>query len=321
MGIKVASEAQYENSVRSLFPQGEYWDAQFADQQSDASLFIKAKADEIIKFRQRMSVLLDESKMETTNELIDDWERIYLDAVFPDLDINQRRLQLKSKNDSKLNRVELQKIAAIFGLDIKDVNFPYRPRFFGFAKFAQERLGSFSTFSVIKITVTETGFNTKYCEAIKIELEHHRFTKMYFGIKRLGYFPVNKMREIVYRKLRNGCFGYGRFAKNMLTPFPINEVRQTALSRLDTKRFTRLFFGQSRITFFAGYFAKTLVLDQNYFGTYITYILQMANFYKRLERALIDAYLTCASPYYEFEMAIRKELLANHIPIFYYKGE
>jgi uncharacterized protein YmfQ (DUF2313 family) len=216
--VGVASESQYRNAVRRLLPQGEYWNAQFADPQSDTSLFVRAKAAELIRLRQRMSALLDESKMETTTELIADWERVYLNAVFPNLDINQRRLQLKLKDDLKLNRSELQKIAAMFGLFIKDVNIPYSPRFLGFSKFAQERLGSFTAFSVVKITAAETGFDMKHWEVIKIELESHRFTRTHFGIERLGYFPIYKMREIIYRKLRRGCFGYGRFAQNTLTP-------------------------------------------------------------------------------------------------------
>lgn len=321
MGVAMASEVQYTDAVRCLFPQGEYWDAQFADPQSDTSLFAQAKVAEIMKLRQRMSVLLDESKMETTTELITDWERVYLDAIFPDIDINQRRLQLKSKDDLKLNRAELRKIAAMFGLNIKDVNIPYHPHFFGFAKFAQERFGSFTTFSVVKITATETGFNMKHWNAIKTELECYRFTKTHFGIERLGYFPIYKMREIVYRKLRCGCFGYGRFAQNTLTPFQVAEARQTAFSRLDARRITKLYFGQSRLAYFAEHFDASLVLDQNYFGAYIAYILQMAKFYKRFERALIDEYFTRTSPYSEFEMAIRKKMLANQIQIFYYEGE
>ncbi|GMO55140.1 MAG: hypothetical protein Pg6C_20910 [Treponemataceae bacterium] len=321
MGIAAASEAQYEDAVRRLFPQGAYWDAQFADAQSDAALFAKAKAAELKRFMERRSALLDESIQDTTRELIADWERVYLDAEFPHLDLARRRLQLKSKNDLRLNRAELQKTAAAFGLNVKDVRLPYRPRFFGFAKFALERLGSFTTFSVVKITATEDALELTHWQIIKAEMERRRFARVRFGLNRLAYFPIYKRREIIYRKLRRGCFGYGRFAQNTLTPFLVAAARQTAAARLDARRVTKLFFGQSRLVFFAGRFDPRLALGRDYFGAYTADILQTANFNKRFERSLLDGYFSRASPYHEFEQAIRNKLFANQIPIFYYEGE
>lgn len=320
MGLAVAARARYEDSVKKLFPQGEYWDEQFADPAGDVSLFVKAKMETLIHFRTRMSNLLEEGRPETTDELIADWERVLLDTLNAGKPLAERRLLLKSRENDSLNRPELRKIAAIFGLTITDVSFPYRPRFFGFAKFALERLGSFTTFSVLKITVSEDGLELKHWQTIKAELEQHRFARVHFGLERLGYFPVYKCREIVWRKIRRGCFGYGRFAHNTLAPFPLAEARQTALARLGAKRITKLFFGQSRVVFFAGRFDPGLALDQDYFGAYIADILLAANFNKRFERALLDEYFTRASPYYDFEQAIRNKLLANQIPIFYYEG-
>jgi hypothetical protein len=321
MGLAVATSAQYEDAVRRLFPLGEYWDAQFADGQSDAALFAKAKISELRRFRERMNAMLDESKQETTNELIAEWERVLLDGEFPNLDINQRRLQLKSKNNLRLNRTELQKAAAMFGMNIKDVRLPYRPRFFGFAKFGQERHGSFTAFSVVLITATEAGLEAKYWQEIKNELERRRFARTHFALDRLAYFPVYKQRETVYRALRQGCFGYGRFARNALAPFPAEAARQLAAERLDAKRITKVFFGQSRLALFSRRFAPSLVLDRDFFGAYIADILQKANFNKRFERALLDYRLARAKPYHEFEAAIGAKLLANQIAIFHYEGE
>jgi uncharacterized protein YmfQ (DUF2313 family) len=194
MGI-AAARAHYENSVKKLFPQGEYWDKQFADPESDVSLFAKSKANELIKYRERMSTLFDESNPENTTELIADWERVYLNGEFPNLNINQRRLQLKSRNDLSLNRAELQKIAEMFGLNIQDVTIPYRPRFFGFAKFAQERLGSFLTFSFLRIVATESGLEAKYWQIIKAELDVCRFARMRFALNRMAYCPFDPRFE------------------------------------------------------------------------------------------------------------------------------
>jgi len=169
MGLAAASKERYESAIKKLFPQGGYWDEQFADPESDTSLFVKAKAAELKRFRERMAALLDEGKPESTTELIDGWERVLLNEVFPNLDINQRRLQLQSKNDLKLNRAELQKTAAMFGLNIEDATVPYRPRCFGFAKFGQERIGSFLSFFVVRIAVAEAGIDVS--QSAKAEFE------------------------------------------------------------------------------------------------------------------------------------------------------
>jgi uncharacterized protein YmfQ (DUF2313 family) len=321
MGIIVASRAQYEYAIKKLFPQGAYWDEQFSDPASDVSIFIRAKVNELIRFRSRMSILYDESRPETTGELIADWERVLLDESNIGKTLAERRLLLKSREDKSLNRAALEKIAGIFGLNIKDITFPYRPRFFGFAKLAQERLGSFLTFSVLRILTTEAGIEARYWPAVKAELELCKFARMRFAFNRMAYYPINKMREIVCRKIRRGCFGYGRFAYNRLAPFPVDEARQLAGDRLDTGRVTKLFFGQNRLLFFSCRFDPCIVLDYDFFRDYIADILRDANFYKRFERALLDEYLARVKPYYEFEEAITNKLLANQIPIFNYGGE
>jgi len=182
MGLAVASKAQYESAIKKLFPQGDYWDEQFADPKSDACLFVEAKAVELKKFRERMSALLNESKPESTTELIADWERVYLNEVFPNLEITQRRFQLRKK-DEGLNRTGLQKIAAGFGLNIQAVKIPYRPRCFGFAKFGQERIGSFLTFFVVQIMVAEADQAVKadFEETIKNRLLANHIPFFYYG--------------------------------------------------------------------------------------------------------------------------------------------
>ena len=192
MGIAAASKAQYKNAVRKLFPQGDYWEEQFADPESDASLFAEAKAAELIRFRERMGALLDESKPESTAELIAEWERVLLDGVFSGLGINQRRYLLKSRENLNLNRAVLQKTAAMFGLNIKDVTIPYRPRCFGFAKFGQERLGGILTFFVLRIVAAEAGLEAKYRPIIKTEWEMGGFARMRFALDRLAFYPVSE---------------------------------------------------------------------------------------------------------------------------------
>jgi hypothetical protein len=221
----------------------------------------------------------------------------------------------------KLNRAELQKTAAMFGLNIKDVKLPYSPRFFGFAKFAVERLGSFTAFSVVRITASESGFEAKHWAAIKTELGRSRFARMRFGLDRLAYFPIGKRRETVWRKLRRGCFGSGRFAQDTLAPFPADAARRLAGARLDMMRITRLFFGQSRLPLFSGRFAPSLVSDGDFLGGYIESVLRSAAFDRRFELVLLDEYASRAKPYCEFEQAVRAKLLASQTALFHYEGE
>jgi len=214
----VALPAEYESAIKKLFPQGEYWDRQFADPESDVSLFCRAKAPELFKFRKRMEALQNESFAETTEELIADWERVLLDSVYPDLSLIQRRLQLNSMWTIQLNRAALQKIAGIYGLVIKDVYFPYRSGFFGFSRFSRSFIGSPVVFSVLFLTVQQESFRAKSWALIKPDYTAKKFGRMRFGIDRLAYFPVYQLRLYVYAKLRESCAGFAKCGRNRIFP-------------------------------------------------------------------------------------------------------
>jgi hypothetical protein len=153
MGVATAED--YAAALRKLFPQGDYWDTQFADPASDVSLFCHAKAAELIRFRARMNALQAESVIETTQECIADWERVLLGQVTTGLDVEQRRLWLLSNRDIQPTRVELQKIAGRYGLSITEITFPYTPAFFGFARFNQRICGPIG-FSVLRFVIGQS---------------------------------------------------------------------------------------------------------------------------------------------------------------------
>jgi len=155
MGIN--NPEQYESSFRKLFPQGDYWEKQFADPESDVSLFCRAKLPEFIRFRSRMDSLRNESKPQSSVELLDDWERILNGAVLRWLDIKQRQLLLTPKNKNQITRCDVQKIADIFGFDITDVRHPYSPAFFGFNYFGIDRIASPAAWQVIHIYIITKG--------------------------------------------------------------------------------------------------------------------------------------------------------------------
>jgi len=156
MGIIVASSMQYENAIKKLFPQGAYWEEQFADPKSDVSLFVRAKIDELIRFRGRMSNLYYESRTETCKELIEDWERVLLNKLNIGKTRPERQELLLLKGNDNLNFAMLQNLAEVYGFNIVDIFF-YRPAFFGFSCFGINRIASPAFWQVIIFYVDTCG--------------------------------------------------------------------------------------------------------------------------------------------------------------------
>ncbi|GHV76511.1 hypothetical protein AGMMS49942_13320 [Spirochaetia bacterium] len=223
MGMTVAPRARYENAIKTLFPQGDYWDKQFTDPESDVSLFAKAKLDELIRFRGRMSGLQDESRIETTDEMIADWERVLLDKLNYDKSLTERRLLLKSKENNKLNRAELQKIASMFGFTIASIIFPYRPAFFGWSRF-NEPVYNPVVFSVLLFTVSKENLFSFCWEILKSNVPLKGIGRMRFGIDRMVYFPPRSNGN--YDKYESLVSNYIIKAKNLFTEF------ETALQKI-----------------------------------------------------------------------------------------
>jgi len=165
-----------------------------------------------------MEALQCESFIETTEELIADWERVLLDSVFPKLSLIQRRLQLSSMWHIRLNRAALQKIADMFGLSIVDVYFPYRSGFFGFSRFRDSYIGSPVVFSVLFLTVQQKNFREKSWALIKADYPAKGFGRMRCGIDRLVYFPIYQLRHCIYAKLKESCTGFAKCGRNRMFP-------------------------------------------------------------------------------------------------------
>jgi hypothetical protein len=194
MGIAktAASGGQYESAIKKLFPRGDYWDEQFTDPESDVSLFVKAKSDELISFRGRMGDLQDESQIETTDDLIADWERVLLGGVTYGKTLTERRLFLQLKKNNKLSRAEMEKIARLYGLSIANVTFPYRPAFFGHARFNTSFLGGPVGFSVLLITASRPKAE------FYVLFDIRQFGTTRFGQDRLSWSPFPPHFEKAY---------------------------------------------------------------------------------------------------------------------------
>jgi hypothetical protein len=242
----VATPAQYEWAVKKLFPQGSYWDKQFSDPTSDVSLFAKAKIEELIRFRGRMDALLGESRIETTEELIADWERVLLGEVTYGKTLEEQRLLLKSKQDNKLNRAELQKIAGMYGLAITDITFPYRPAFFSHT-FFNTFLGGPACFSVLLVTASwERG---KFRALFKAGHPAQQFGMMRFGLGRLAWLPVNRLRFYLDKTLRLASAGFFKIGIQRLFPSPVYKMRPMVGERLRAASAGFMRFGPCRLIY------------------------------------------------------------------------
>jgi hypothetical protein len=150
MAIVQAPE-KYEKSLQKLFPGGSYWDRQFADPESDCSLFCKAKLDGLIRFRTRMLNLQEESVLNTAAETLDDWERIISGTVTHGLEPDERRAILLSERNTSFTVASIKETGYMYGIHVTDVVFPFRPAFFGFSRFAHDQIASPASFSAICI--------------------------------------------------------------------------------------------------------------------------------------------------------------------------
>jgi len=151
MDLGPASEQRYETAVRKLFPKGDYWDGQFADPGSDASLFAGVKAAEIFRFRRRMADLFREGRPETADETLGDWERVMLGAPNPWLDVAERRALLAAVGTGRPTIEGIRDIGRTFGIDVTGVSLPFRPAFFGHCRFGVDRIADETGFSVVLV--------------------------------------------------------------------------------------------------------------------------------------------------------------------------
>jgi len=165
MGITGTPE-QYEASLRKLFPRGSYWDGQFADPESDCSLFCRAKTAELLRFRKRMADLQAESVIQTAAETLEDWERVILEKTNAGLSPEQRRALLAASKTGRFSVRDIKEIGLAYGVTVTGVVFPYRPGMFGFSRFGADRIPDLAAFSVLRVTIAEAAAPEKFEQAV-----------------------------------------------------------------------------------------------------------------------------------------------------------
>ena len=155
MAIRICTPEKYKNSIQKLFPRGPYWDKQFAEADSDCTLFCTAKADLIVRIRERMSDLQDESIIQTAEETLDNWERVLLGKTNLDLDTAQRKALLNASKAGNVSINTIKEIGRMYGITITDVVFPFRAGFFGHSYFGINRIASPAAFAVLFIYASQ----------------------------------------------------------------------------------------------------------------------------------------------------------------------
>ncbi|MDR2663013.1 MAG: YmfQ family protein [Treponema sp.] len=151
MGITVPDTAEYEKVLRKLFPRGSYWDRQFADPESDCSLFCRAKAADLYRFRSRMSDLQNESAVQTAAETLPEWERVVLNGSNGGLTVEQRRMLLIKARAGNITVSDIVEIGSVYGITVHKVEIPFRAAFFGFARCGIDHIAGPQAFSVVHI--------------------------------------------------------------------------------------------------------------------------------------------------------------------------
>jgi hypothetical protein len=142
-------------------------------------MFCKAKLDEFIRFRARMSGLQDESVVTTAAETLDDWERVISGAVTRGLEQDERRALLFSEQNTGLTVALIKEIGYMYGISVTDVAFPFRPAFFGFSRFALDPAAGPASFSALYIYGT-VG------EKLAKKMFENNYRRAAFGFARFG---------------------------------------------------------------------------------------------------------------------------------------
>lgn len=84
----INNEERYIEAVKELYPEGSFFEEQFADKESDLSNLARAQAKNLYDFRIELNKLWKEARLETcTEDTIADYERVYSGKTNPHLSL------------------------------------------------------------------------------------------------------------------------------------------------------------------------------------------------------------------------------------------
>jgi len=98
-----------------------------------------------------MEALLRESRAESASETLGDWERVLLGESAPWLGEAERRERLLRAGPEVLSAEGIKEAGKALGVAVSGVAMPFRPAFFGHARFGADRAVGPAGFSVLAI--------------------------------------------------------------------------------------------------------------------------------------------------------------------------
>lgn len=156
----ITEKERYNEAVKELYPEGSFWDEQFADKESDLSLLAEAQAETLYNIKIELNKLWLEARLDTcTESTIADYERIYTGKVQPNLSLSERKAALKSVSSTSLrNDWDYIKnhIKEKYNIEILSVDEKIKPAFFPETRCGQDRIYDYRNFSLIIVSIPES---------------------------------------------------------------------------------------------------------------------------------------------------------------------
>ncbi|MEI0477836.1 hypothetical protein [Brachyspira pulli] len=159
MELNIKDEKTYFESVKSLYPEGLFFESQFENENSDMSKLAKLQANMIYNIKLELKKLWLESRLETcTEDTIEDYERIHSKEIRSDLSLEKRKF-LILQNDLLTSQNPKETINNLikndYRMKILDINAHHKISVFGHATFAHSRLWNYRAFCTIVIKLTQ----------------------------------------------------------------------------------------------------------------------------------------------------------------------
>ena len=159
----INNEERYIEAVKELYPEGSFFEEQFADKESDLSNLARAQAKNLYDFRIELNKLWKEARLETCSEdTIADYERVYSGKTNPHLSLEERKANLKLVSNQSL-QIDWQLINNYINEEYKanilSVDEKIMPAFFGDSRCGQKRIYDYRAFSLLIISLTIEEIN------------------------------------------------------------------------------------------------------------------------------------------------------------------
>ena len=159
----INNEERYIEAVKELYPEGSFFEEQFADKESDLSNLARAQAKNLYDFRIELNKLWKEARLETCSEdTIADYERVYSGKTNPHLSLEERKANLKLVSNQSL-QIDWQLIDNYINEEYKanilSVDEKIMPAFFGDSICGQKRIYDYRAFSLLIISLTIEEIN------------------------------------------------------------------------------------------------------------------------------------------------------------------